>query len=154
MPCPQARVYRTRETARYHPRLLLWFLLYENYLWYAAAAAPASHGICMWWPIVCRSNAFHSVWGAMHWKITISTSCNASLLNDDDIISISERLFKWFYACFFAALKNVEYFFTLNIFLKSICVRLNSTYLCLLLHRYNCHGRLSAKAGGNHEQRN
>jgi hypothetical protein len=32
--------------------------------------------------------------------------CNASLLNDEDIISISERLFKWFYACFFAALKK------------------------------------------------
>ena len=32
----------------------------------------------------------------------------------------------------------------LNIFLKSSCVTVNSTCLYLVLHRYNCHGRLSA----------
>ena len=43
---------------------------------------------------------------------------------------------------------------SLNIFLNSSCVRLNSTHLKLLIHKYNCHGRLSARTGGNHEQRN
>ena len=43
--------------------------------------------------------------------------------------------------------------YALNIFLKYSCVIVNSTCLCLVLHSYNCHGRLSAKTGGNHEQR-